>query len=508
MNSARASANAFEFGEYRLEPARRRLSLRGEAVAIHGKPFDALVYLVRNAGIVVTRRELTEALWPTTVVEDNNLSQTVLALRRALGDTQEEPRFVATVPRRGYQFVAEVRETAASAERPDTAAPGAPALPVRAGRRSRTALALALAGGAFALVVAAVVGLGWSPAKEREPVVSTASLAADALYRQALDLYRTHGGIGVSMPRGIRLEIDRRLGEALTARPDFAAALGWRAHVTLDSLLFDPQPAEEWSRQRAALVARVQSDATRAIDADSSQWMAHVALARLDMYHWRLTEAMARLESARTSGADVSPVWHYTAMVLVMIGDFHAAERAARRALELDPRNPAPYTPLCLALLAQGREGAAVAAANAMIDLAPNAPIGYINLARSLPTGANTGLVEAVRLAEAHLDDSTSNFRVDAALSYARAGRHDDAERLMGAFDAASAGRRVDPGLAAMARLALRDDAGAREHLERAIAERHDGLDPMPLTLVRLNSWRIPALEQREWHDLRERLGQ
>jgi DNA-binding winged helix-turn-helix (wHTH) protein/tetratricopeptide (TPR) repeat protein len=496
----------FEFGEYRLDPARRLLTLRGEPVAITGKPFDALVYLVRNAGTVVTRRALSDALWPTTVVEDNNLSQTVLALRRALGDTQEQPLFVATVPRRGYQFIAPVRETVAAVEAAVAEPFDARLSAARVGARFRGRLALA-AVAVFLAVSTAVVGFGWRAGSEGERGSSTGSLAADALYQQALDLYRTHGGIGVSMPRGIRLEIDRRLGEALTARPDFAAALGWRAHVTLDSLLFDPQPAEEWPLQRAALVARVEADATQAIDADATQWMGHVALARLDLYRWRLNDALAKLEHASASGADASPVWHYTAMVHVVQGDFPAAERAARRALELDERNPAPYTPLCIALLAQGRQAEAMAAAKAMIALAPNAPIGYINLARSLSTASDADFAEAVRLAEARLDDSTRNFRVDVALSYARAGAHAQAQRLVAEFEAASAGRRVDPGVAAMARLALRDYVAAREFLERAIVERHDGLDPMPLTLIRLNSWNDAMLEQPEWRELRARLA-
>jgi tetratricopeptide (TPR) repeat protein len=326
------------------------------------------------------------------------------------------------------------------------------------------------------------------------------------LYRQALDLYRTHGGIGVSMPRGIRLEIDRRLGEALTARPDFAAALAWRAHLTLDSLLFDPQPAEEWSRQRAALIARVEADATRSLETDPSQWMSHVSLARLDIYRWRLDDAMSKLQRAQASGGDVSPVWHYRAMASLMLGDFPGAERAARRALELDPRNPAPYTPLCIALRAQGRSEAAIAAAQTMIATAPNAPIGYINLARALTTDTDPRLVEALRLAESYLDDSTRNFRVDAALSYAHAGMGADAERLIKDFDSASVGRRVDLGLAAMARLAVRDYDGARVYLEQTLVERRDGLDPMSPTLIALNSWNDPTLEQPSWRNLRERL--
>lgn len=95
----------YEFGEFRLEPHRRRLSgPGGERLTVTGKAFDALVYLVDHAGELVTRAALSEALWPSVVVEENNLSQAVSVLRRALGDG-----FIATVARRGYQFTADVR---------------------------------------------------------------------------------------------------------------------------------------------------------------------------------------------------------------------------------------------------------------------------------------------------------------------------------------------------------------------------------------------------------------
>jgi DNA-binding winged helix-turn-helix (wHTH) protein len=98
----------YAFGSFDLDSARRLLRKSGEPVAIGGKAFDALVYLLEHAGRVVTRKELASALWPTTVVEDNNLSQTVQALRRALGDVGPEHVYVVTVPRRGYQFVGDV----------------------------------------------------------------------------------------------------------------------------------------------------------------------------------------------------------------------------------------------------------------------------------------------------------------------------------------------------------------------------------------------------------------
>lgn len=103
------SSSTYAFETFVLDPAHRRLALRsGEAVPITPKAFDALVYLVERSGRLVERRELISALWPGRFVEDNNVSQVVLALRRALGDTGPTPIFIATVPRRGYQFIANV----------------------------------------------------------------------------------------------------------------------------------------------------------------------------------------------------------------------------------------------------------------------------------------------------------------------------------------------------------------------------------------------------------------
>jgi Tol biopolymer transport system component/DNA-binding winged helix-turn-helix (wHTH) protein len=108
----------YQFGEFRLEPHRRLLSrVGGEPLAVTGKAFDALVYLVEHAGELVTRAALSEFLWPSVVVEENNLSQAVSVLRRALGEG-----FIATVARRGYQFTAPVRQLHTDAS--EHAAPG------------------------------------------------------------------------------------------------------------------------------------------------------------------------------------------------------------------------------------------------------------------------------------------------------------------------------------------------------------------------------------------------
>jgi TolB-like protein/DNA-binding winged helix-turn-helix (wHTH) protein len=100
-----ASREIYAFGHFRLDPAQRRLDgVENAAVALTAKAFDALVYLVEHAGEPVSRRALIEAVWPDTIVEDNNLTQAIHNLRGVLGDG-----YVLTLPGRGYQFVSEVR---------------------------------------------------------------------------------------------------------------------------------------------------------------------------------------------------------------------------------------------------------------------------------------------------------------------------------------------------------------------------------------------------------------
>jgi TolB-like protein/Tfp pilus assembly protein PilF len=102
--------HCFEFDDFRLEPARRRLIRRsdGRTIALTGRPLEALCVLVDRRGELVEKAALMQALWPRTVVEENNLTQTISTLRQALGDTIGEHRFIATVSGRGYRFIAKV----------------------------------------------------------------------------------------------------------------------------------------------------------------------------------------------------------------------------------------------------------------------------------------------------------------------------------------------------------------------------------------------------------------
>ena len=103
-------ALSYEFGAFRLDRGRRLLLRQdGTPVPLLPKAFEALTYLVEREGLVLDKDELMRAVWPDTFVEDNNLTQIISTLRRALGEARGEHRYIATVPGRGYQFVAGVR---------------------------------------------------------------------------------------------------------------------------------------------------------------------------------------------------------------------------------------------------------------------------------------------------------------------------------------------------------------------------------------------------------------
>jgi DNA-binding winged helix-turn-helix (wHTH) protein/pimeloyl-ACP methyl ester carboxylesterase len=116
-----AARQTYRFGLFRLDVTERRLSRGGAAVPLRLKVFDTLRVLVENAGRLVTKEELLQAIWPDTAVEENNLNHNVSILRKMLGEKATGQAFIETVPRIGYRFVAPVeveRTTQAGDQRP------------------------------------------------------------------------------------------------------------------------------------------------------------------------------------------------------------------------------------------------------------------------------------------------------------------------------------------------------------------------------------------------------
>jgi DNA-binding winged helix-turn-helix (wHTH) protein/TolB-like protein/tetratricopeptide (TPR) repeat protein len=108
--------SAYKFGPFLLDPPAHLLLKDGSPIALPPKAFETLLMLVQYQGTLLTKNDLLNAVWPDAYVEENNLTQYVSMLRKVLGDDGNGNKYIETVPRLGYRFVAGVREVAEEEE--------------------------------------------------------------------------------------------------------------------------------------------------------------------------------------------------------------------------------------------------------------------------------------------------------------------------------------------------------------------------------------------------------
>ena len=157
------SGTNWEFDRFTVLTGKRLLLGEGTAIALTSKAFDTLVVLIENRDRVVTKDELLRSVWPDAAVEEGNLTQQIFLLRKALGESAQQPRHIVTIPGHGYRFTAPVTaisDDAATAVSTNGAA--SPSAPRR--RVAWTATGLAVFG--VIALLAIVLGPGWMPAEE------------------------------------------------------------------------------------------------------------------------------------------------------------------------------------------------------------------------------------------------------------------------------------------------------------------------------------------------------
>jgi len=159
----------YEFGDFALDVGEQCLLRRdtGQTIVLTTKVFETLLYFVEHAGETLDKDVLLRSIWPGVVVEENSLTQNVSTLRQALGEARGENRYIATVARRGYRFVAKVTRRDGAMEPSVAASPAA-------ARRPRLLL---VAAAAVSIVVIAAIIFFASATRPRE----TAPLAARTL---------------------------------------------------------------------------------------------------------------------------------------------------------------------------------------------------------------------------------------------------------------------------------------------------------------------------------------
>ena len=169
MERAISSAPVFRFGQFEADSVRNTLTRQGAPVKVQDQPFRVLVLLLERPGEIVTRGELRQKLWPdgTFVDFDGSLNVILKKLRSALDDDSDNPRFIETVPRRGYRFIApvavisqrtELGSPAHTVAEEDSTSPDEGANLAALAQRPRRRFPISIA---FASAVFLLIGLAW-----------------------------------------------------------------------------------------------------------------------------------------------------------------------------------------------------------------------------------------------------------------------------------------------------------------------------------------------------------
>ena len=331
----------YRFGPFELDADNAELRRDGVPVKLAPQPFTVLRTLLDRAGTLVTRDELRRVVWGDAHHVDFNagLNFCLAQIRTALGESTTEPTYVATVPRRGYRFIAPVEVSGVA-----DVAEMAHVTPPRTERPRRWARWATVATGACALAALVL----WKPAMFAARAPESSSLAAvTAFERGVLDL-------ADASPEELRARVGF-FEEAIGHDPQFARAYAAMAEAQV--MLAEYRGDEP---QRAYAMAKASAQRALALDPDLPG--AHAAMAAvLWQYNWDWPGAERHLRlAARGAPSPVVLVW--TSRFRAAQGRADDALTLAERAVALAPRSPRTQVTLGMAALYAGDYARAVGA--------------------------------------------------------------------------------------------------------------------------------------------------
>jgi DNA-binding winged helix-turn-helix (wHTH) protein len=316
------------FGPFVLNPTKRLLSCNKEVVPLTSKAFEVLHFLVQNSRTVLNKEEMLRQVWPDTIVEEANLAQTIFMLRKALGESPKEHRYIVTVPKRGYCFVADVREMPGHESAPLESALDKGLLSQRYPENTE-AYQLCLKGRYF-----------W------EKRTGTALEKALNFFRQAI-------------------EKDPQYAKAYAGLADCYTILSHYSRLS---------PKQTLPKAKAA--------ALKALEIDDTLVEAHASLAIVKMlFDWDWRGAEVEFLHAFKPGKNYATAHHWYGMYLAALGQFDRAIAEMERARELDPLSLAINTDLGLVLYLARRYDDAIQQYRSTMELDssfPDAQVGIL----------------------------------------------------------------------------------------------------------------------------------
>lgn len=333
----------FQFHQFKLDPAKRLLIGPDGPLSVTARVFDVLEYLVRNSNRLIEKEELLKAVWDDAHVEEANLTVSISALRKLLGEARNEHRFIVTHPKRGYSFVADVQEIPESAIEgdslafsPDIASPDAapdPALQATL-REDPRPLSRRIGWGLRLPVATAVCGvlLLLFTIAGREYVSRKSAVQADELSQPALSELCQKGQFCLERRNSDGVEKGLAFFKrAVDANPNDAAAYsGLASCYALSSFYSGLAPNESFPKAREA--------ARTALKLDGNLVDAQAVLALTDWcYGWQEDEAEREFKSIIRSHSGYATGHHWYGLMLASQGRLDEAIAELKKAATLDP---------------------------------------------------------------------------------------------------------------------------------------------------------------------------
>ncbi len=314
----------YEFGLFRLDAGERLLLRDGKVVPLTPKAFDLLLALVEQPGRLLEKEVLLKTVWPGSFVEENNLADNISRLRKALGEGEQGQKFIKTIPKRGYRFVAEVRKHNGSRTQPIVEAAATPAgsdetltvPPAPASRRNPFSTTLRL----LVIVAPVLIGTGlWLHFRlERSAEVRQLEFQGDFY-----------------IARWTEAEIRKGLeyyNRAVALDPNSASAYSGQATAWIFLTDLYTSPREAMPKAKAA--------AQNALQRDDSHVGARVSLGVIKMeYEWDWPGAEAEFKRALKRAPDYDPAHQLYGWYLIAVGRLAEAQTEMERVTETDALN-------------------------------------------------------------------------------------------------------------------------------------------------------------------------
>lgn len=345
-----AQKRIYEFDSFRIDTQECQLTQNGNLVPLTAKVFEILLTLVENRGRTLRRDELMEKVWAESFVEEGNLSRNISTLRKVLGDDFHNPRFIITVPKRGYRFERDVREILEETEelvverrtRYNLSISGKTVSALSPYfRQLAAALTVVLIGS----LLAVVIGL------TKKNAANSAKAEAVDLYERGRELWKNRSAAGLH-------EATLLLERVVEKDPNFA--LGYAALA--DAYAFD---TGNWKK--------AEETAAHAIALDPNLGEPHASLGFVELFwKWNPAEAEQNFKRSVALSPEYATARQWYAIKLAIDGQFNEAIAEINRALELEPHSVAMNADFCQILYFVQRYGEAEAQCKKTLALDPH----------------------------------------------------------------------------------------------------------------------------------------